>query len=184
MSRINNPIFSRMEAEAGERVLNSEPMTISGAINKTLILLGLLLLSSLWTWGLFAQGAIDKVNMLTVVGMVASVVAFIVIMVNRSAIRFFAPVYAVAEGFLIGGVSAQFERMFPGIAIQAVSLTFMALFAMLFLYKIKAIQCSEKFMGTILIATMSVCGIYVINLIGSIFGLHVPGIFASGMIGI
>src|SRR5574344_130807 len=179
-----NPIFNRMENEAGTVVLNSEPMTVNGAINKTLILSILLLMSSVWTWSLYFQGAIDKVNMLTIGGLVVGLISFIVIMFSRTAIRIAAPVYAIAEGSLIGGISAQFEKMFPGIVIQAVGATFLALFSMLFLYKIQAIKCNEKFMGMIVVVTVSICVVYMIEMIGSFFGLHIPGIFSSGLIGI
>lgn len=181
-----NPVFRKMSEarDAGTIVLDSEPMTINGAINKTFILFALLMVSSFSTWNLFFQGAMDKVGMLTMVGFVASIVAFIVIMFNQNALRIAAPVYAISEGLLLGGISAQFERVYPGIAIQAIAATFMALFSMLFLYRVGAIRCTEKFRSTILIATFSILGVYIIDLIGSFFGMHVPALNSAGVLGI
>lgn len=178
-----NPVLNQRFLES-ERVLDSEPMTINGAINKTFILFGLLVLASGYVWSLFAQGAMDKVGMLMMSGFVASIISFIVIMFNRKSLPITAPIYALAEGLVIGGISANFELQFKGIVIQAVSMTLMALFSMLVLYRIGAIKCTDKFRSVILISTMSVAGIYIMSIIGSFFGLQIPGIFGSGLIGI
>lgn len=44
---------------------------------------------------------------------------------------FLVPVYAIAEGLFLGGVSATFEAQYPGIVFQAVACTFGTLFAIL-----------------------------------------------------
>ena len=180
---MTNPVLNQNIIN-NERTLAAEPMTISGAINKTFILFALLVASSLVVWDFFAKGFMDKVNMLMMAGLVVSIIAFLVIMFKRSAVAIAAPIYAVAEGLLIGGISAQFEKAYPGIAIQAISMTFMALGSLLFLYKIGAIKCTEKFRSVILISTVSVAGIYLISILGSFFGLQIPGIFGSGLVGI
>lgn len=176
-----NPIFNQNVMNQ-ERVLDSEPMTINGAINKTFILLALLLTGSFAVWNLFFQGYTDKAGMLGMVGFVGSIIAFIVFMFTRNAIA--AGAYAACEGLLLGGISAMFEKMYPGIAIQAIGGTFAALFSMLFLYRIGAIKCTDKFRSVLFISTLSIAGIYLVNLIGSFFGMHVPQIMTSSNIGI
>jgi len=178
---MTNPVFNQ---KAIERVntLESEPMTVNGAINKTFILFALLAASSLIVWSMFFQGYTDKVAMLGFVGFITSIISFIAFMITRNPIA--ASAYAVSEGLLIGGISAFVEKSYPGIAIQAVGLTMMCLFSMLFLYRIGAIKCTEKFRSVIFISTLSICGIYLINLIGHFFGLQIPQIFTSSLIGI
>ena len=178
-----NPVFSQNMVER-ERILDSEPMTINGAINKSFILFALLMSTSLVVWDLFFKGYMDKVAILGFTGFVVSIISFIVIMFNRKALAIAAPIYAASEGLLLGAISAMIEARYSGIAIQAISLTFMCLFSMLFLYRIGAIKCTEKFRSVIFISTLSICGIYLINLIGSFFGLQVPQIFTSSAIGI
>jgi len=178
---MTNPVFNQ---KAIERVntLESEPMTVNGAINKTFILFALLAASSLIVWSMFFQGYTDKVAMLGFVGFITSIISFIAFMITRNPIA--ASAYAVSEGLLIGGISAFVEKSYPGIAIQAVGLTMMCLFSMLFLYRIGAIKCTEKFRSVIFISTLSICGIYLINLIGHFFGPQIPQIFTSSLIGI
>ena len=50
-----NPILSR-NFNADERVYDGEPMTINGAINKTLTLLALAVVAAGYTWWLMASG--------------------------------------------------------------------------------------------------------------------------------
>jgi len=178
---MTNPVFNQKAIEK-VNVLESEPMTVNGAINKTFILFALLVASSLIVWNMFFQGFTDKVAMLGIVGLVTSIISFIAFMITRNPIAALA--YAVSEGLLIGGISAYVEKIYPGIAIQAVGLTMMCLFSMLFLYRIGAIKCTEKFRSVIFISTLSIGGIYLINFIGHFFGLQIPQIFTSSLIGI
>ena len=180
---MSNPVFNQSVIDK-DRVIDSEPMTINGAINKTFILFAILLSASLVVWDLVFKGFTDKAMMLGLVGFVTSIISFIVIMVNRKVIAIAAPIYAASEGLLLGGISAMIEARYPGIAIQAIALTFACLFSMLFLYRIGAIKCTEKFRSVLFISTLSILGIYVINLIGSFFGLQVPQIFTASTFGI
>lgn len=178
-----NPVLNQNVIER-ETILDSEPMTINGAINKAFILFAVLLATSIVVWDMFFKGFTDKVMMLGTVGFVTSIISFIVIMVNRKAIAIAAPVYAASEGLVLGAISAMIETRYPGIAIQAISLTFMALFSMLVLYRTGVIKCTEKFRSVLFISTLSIAGIYLINLIGSFFGLQVPQIFTASTFGI
>lgn len=176
-----NPVLSQNVIER-ERVLDSEPMTVNGAINKTFILFGFLLIGSLAVWNLFFQGYSDKVTMLTMVGAIGGLISAFVYIATKNPIV--AGIYATLEGLALGGFSAMIEKAYPGIAIQAVSATLIVLFSMLFLYRIGAIKCTDKFRSVLFISTFSILGIYIINFIGSFFGMHVPQIFTSSLIGI
>lgn len=176
-----NPVFSQKAIES-EVVLDSEPMTVNGAINKTFVLFALLLATSCFVWGLFFNGYTDKVAMLGTIGAVAGLISAFIYIATRNPV--IAGIYAVCEGLFIGGISAIFEKMYPGIVIQAIASTFAALFSLLFLYRIGAIKCTDKFRSVIFMSTLSILGIYLINFIGSFFGMHVPQIFTSSNIGI
>ena len=181
---MSNPVFSRRAMEANSTILNGEPMSISGAINKTFILFLCLLATSAYEYSLFLQGFMDKAMGLMMIGFVASIISFIVIMFARKTIKFMAPVYALSEGLILGGLSCTFEASYPGIVIQAVGSTFMAFFVMLFLYRTGAIKCTEKFRSVLMISMFSILGIYLVQIIGSFFHLSIPGLFSSGLVGI
>lgn len=181
---MSNPVFSQRAMEGNERVLNSEPMTVNGAINKTFILFLCLLATSVYEYFLFLQGFSDKAMGLMMVGFVTSIISFIVIMFARKTIKFMAPVYALSEGLILGGLSVMFEQSYPGIVVQAVGASFMAFFVMLVLYRAGVIRCTEKFRSVLMISMFSIMGIYLVQIIGSFFSLSIPGLFGSGMVGI
>jgi uncharacterized YccA/Bax inhibitor family protein len=76
-----------------------------------------------------------------------------------------APLYALAEGFLVGGISAIFERLYPGIVIQAVMLTFGTLAALLLAYKSGLIKATENFKLGVVAATGGIALLYIVSMV-------------------
>lgn len=95
-----------------------------------------------------------------------------------------APLYAVVEGVFLGAISIIFETLYPGIAFQAIALTLTVAFLMLVLYRTEIIKVTEKFRTVIVLATLSIFGVYVISWILLLFGVSIPLIHESGPIGI
>ena len=62
------------------------------------------------------------------------------------------------EGLLLGGISAIFERSYPGIAVQAISLTFGVMFVMLLAYKFRIVQATRGFKLGVIAATGGILG--------------------------
>lgn len=181
---MSNPVFSNRAMAENERILSGEPMTINGAINKTFVLFLLLLATSVYEFSLFAQGYTDKAMSLVMAGFVGTIIAFILILFARKTIKVMAPIYAICEGLILGGISAIMEANYPGIVVQAVGSTFMAFFVMLALYKAGIIKCTEKFRSVLMISMFSILGIYLVQFIGSFFNMSIPGLFTSSLVGI
>ena len=95
-----------------------------------------------------------------------------------------APIYALLEGLVLGGISAVTEARYPGIGIQAVSLTFGTLFVLLLAYRSGLIQVTQKFRLGIIAATGGIALFYVLELVMGFFGFHFTSINGSGAIGI
>ena len=95
-----------------------------------------------------------------------------------------APIYALLEGLALGGISAIFEARFPGIVVQAVGLTFGALFCLLIAYKSGMIKVTENFKLGVVSATGAIALFYVVSLLLGMFGISLPFIHGSGIIGI
>lgn len=168
-------------------VLEGERMSVNGAINKTMILFLCMIVPAIYSWTMLFQGFADRALMLTLGGAIAGFILAMVIICTRGskAVQFLAPLYAVAEGFFLGGISAIYEGgAYSGIVIQAVGGTFAALVVMLLLYKAGLIKATQKFRSTIIVATASVAVIYLIQIIASLFGRGIPQIFTGSLIGI
>ena len=78
--------------------------------------------------------------------------------------------YALLEGLALGGISRIFETQYPGIASQAVFLTFGILAALLLAYKTGLIKPTENFKLGVFAATGGIAIMYFISFIMSIFG--------------
>ena len=95
-----------------------------------------------------------------------------------------APIYALLEGLVLGGISAMLETRYHGIAIQAVALTFGTLIAMLLAYRSGLIRVTDKLRLGIVAATGGIAVFYFLQFILGFFGVHFTTINGSGPIGI
>jgi uncharacterized YccA/Bax inhibitor family protein len=172
-------------------------MTLQGTINKTFVLLGLLILSASWIWGKVMQpvssmfGAMEGaafpaalVGGAMMVGIFGGMLVGFVTVFKKEWAPVTSPAYAVLEGLFLGGVSAFFEKQYPGIVIQAVALTFGTLFCLLAAYKSGLIRATENFKLGIVAATGAIALIYLVSWIMSFFGASIPLIHSSGTFGI
>ena len=90
-----------------------------------------------------------------------------------------APVYALLEGLLIGGVSALMEAQFHGIVIQAVALTFGTCLAMLMAFKTGLIRATENFKMGVVAATGGIAVFYIITMVIGFFGIRMPLMYGN-----
>jgi uncharacterized YccA/Bax inhibitor family protein len=95
-----------------------------------------------------------------------------------------APLYALLEGLALGGISAVVDLRYPGIAIQAVGLTFGTLFVLLLVYSSGVIKVTNKFRIGIVAATGGIALFYLVQMLLGFFGVHFAAINGSGAIGI
>ncbi len=163
---------------------SSGTMTISGTAHKTLFLLVLAMGAACFTWSRTFQGLeADPTSALpwAIGGAIVGFIAAIIICFKHTWAPALAPVYALAEGLFLGGVSASLEAQYPGIVIQAVGGTFGTLFGLLMAYQSGLIKATENFKLGIVAATGGICLVYVISMIGGFFNPDIPD---SGLIGI
>ena len=146
-------------------------MTVNGTVNKTGVLLVCVLASAAWTWSLSTTNPAQMVPYLIGGGIAGFVLAMITTF-KMSWAPVTAPIYAVAEGFVLGGLSVMLETQYPGIAIQAVAMTFGTLACMLLAYRTGMIRATERFKLGVLAATGAICMVYVASWILSLFGFH------------
>jgi uncharacterized YccA/Bax inhibitor family protein len=163
----------------------SDMMTIQGTVNKTGILLLFLFLTAGWTWNSFFEtGNPAAIAPLTMVGAFGGFIVAMVTVFKKTWAPITAPLYAALEGLFLGGISAVFEARFPGIVIQAVALTFGTLFSLLLAYKSGVIKPTENFKLGIVAATGGIGLIYFVTIILGFFGIQMPFIHDSGILGI
>jgi len=171
---------------SGLGVATDAAMTVQGTVNRTGILLLLLIVSAAWTWDRFlsAGRSLDAIGGLIVVGALGGLLVALITVFKRSWAPVTAPVYAVLEGLFLGGISSIFEARFPGIVLQAVALTFGTLGGLLLAYKSGLIPVTANFRLGIVAATGGICLVYVVSFVLGLFGIAFPYIHGSGPVGI
>jgi uncharacterized YccA/Bax inhibitor family protein len=160
-------------------------MTLGGTVNKTGILLICAVATAAWTWHLFLQSRnlADVVPYLLVGGIGGFIVAMITAFRKEWA-PVTAPMYALLEGLVLGGLSALFDFRYPGIAIQAVGLTFGTLFVLLLAYSSGVIKVTQKFRLGVIAATGGIMIFYFLQMLLGFFGVRFLTVNGAGPIGI
>jgi uncharacterized YccA/Bax inhibitor family protein len=161
-------------------------MTLSGTVNKTGILLLCSVATAAWTWNQFVQT--HDATSVTPELMLGALGGFVVAMVTifkKTWAPVTAPIYALLEGLVLGGLSALFDARYPGIALEAVGLTFGTLFVMLFLYTSGVIKVTQKFRIGVVAATGGIVIFYLLTWLLSMFHITAfNSVYGSGLIGI
>jgi uncharacterized YccA/Bax inhibitor family protein len=157
----------------------SGTMTVKGSIIKTFLLLAMAIFAASYTWyTVFNANNPSAVAPWLWGGLISGfVLALIICFVPKTA-PYLAPLYAAAEGFALGAISAFFEaafaESFPGIVLTAVSITLLTALVMLFCYQTGLIKVTNKLRSVIIIATISVGVFYFAVIIMNLFHVATP----------
>jgi len=165
------------KAEAGYVSDYNDSMTISGAINKTLVLFAILMVTSFLSYQ-------NPTTFLLITGVVGGLIAVLVASFKPHTSAIAAPVYAGFKGLALGTISAFYAAQFSGIVFQALLLTMGTLLSMLVLYKSGLITVTAKFRAGVMMATGAIFFVYLISFVGSFFGWNMPYLHEGGMMGI
>jgi len=177
----SNPTLNERTFDAARVGMGEPAMTIQGTVNKTFILLALLVAGAMWSW--------SKVSSPTVTGMLgivffASMIGGLILAIATSFKPTWspitAPLYAACEGVLLGIVSAYFEMRYPGIVLQAVGLTFAVTLSMLLGYKSGWLQATPALRKGLMIAMGGIFIFYMVVMVAGFFGIHPPGFINGG----
>ena len=164
---------------------SDDPMTLSETINKTSILLAIVVIGAGWVWNLFfGSNRFDDIAPYVWGGSLGGLVVAFGTIYYKQVSPYTSPVYALLEGFAIGGLSALYETKQPGIAVQAVGLTIGTLACMLAAYRFEIIKVTENFKMGLIAATGGIAILYVVDLVLMYFGHPVAMIHESGWGGI
>ena len=147
-------------------------MTVSGAVNKTLTLMGLLMLTA-------GISYLMPSMIFLWVGIIGGLVAVIWSGFQPHRSSYLAPAYALFEGLALGTISFMYASMFEGIVFHAVLSTMGILASMLFIYKSKIIEVTDKFRTGLAMAVGGIFFMYLINMVLSLFGVKIPFLHGS-----
>ena len=164
---------------------NSGALRLQGVAFKTALLLGLSLLSAAWVWHAFALAA-DLQTLQRYAsggGMASFVLALATLWRPRWAVVT-APAYALCKGLSLGSLSLVLEVFYPGVARQALPLTFAILAAMLLLYGTGIVRVSPGLRGFVLSAMGGLLLFYLSVWLLRLLGFAVPYLHEGSLLSI
>lgn len=180
LTKSSNPVMGDKVYEKSTQegaVQTMERMTVQGAINKSFLLMGVLLCTGAVGW-MFPN------PIMMWGGAIGGLVIVLLAVWKTHWSPILAPIYAALEGLFVGSISAIYASAFDGIVFHAVSLTMAVLFLMLFIYKTGIIKVTSKFRTGVIMATGAVMLVYVLSFVLGFFGINLPFLHEGGMIGI
>ena len=147
----NNPILTRVETYSGL----AEPMTIQGAIQKSLLLtvIAAVLGMALFFYCAFTAN-LSIAYAAAIVGAIGSFVLALITTFKSNTAPALAIPYALFEGAFLGGISFIFQLKFPGVPLQALLATFVTTLVLFGLYKFQIIRATEKFKAVVISACL------------------------------
>ena len=177
--RSANPALNKYTFRV-QRMAGEASMTVDGTVNKTALGLILLMTTAIFSWNNpeIALSLFQPISILTLI-------LLLITIINKRSAPFIVPIYCLAEGIFLGGLSAIANMFFPGIANTAIAITFGILAALLFLYKSKLVAATENFKLGLFSATLGVAFIYFLYTILGLFGVELfEPLFSNGLEGI
>ncbi len=183
MIRSSNPALNDNTFTRNLSYSEESRMTLMGAVNKTAILLCVLVLAASITWKMVLTGE-SGAGIFIWGGAIAGFIVAIVTVFKKNWAPFTAPLYAALKGLFIGGISAYFAALYEGIVMQAAGLTFGILFALLAAYKSGLIKATENFKLGVCAATGGIALFYLMSIVLGLFGVNMTFLHDSSPLSI
>jgi uncharacterized YccA/Bax inhibitor family protein len=177
MNESKNPVMRAQTFNDARVNATTGTMTMSGAINKSGILLVILVASAAFAWNAESMG-------LGMMGMILGLITCFVLVYNPARAPFLAPLYAVMEGLVVGTISVFTEIRYPGIAGNAAMMTFAVLGLMLGCYRAGILRATPMFTRIAVFATFAIMITYMVDMILGFFGHAVPMVHEGSPLGI
>lgn len=165
-----NAQFEGMYAAPPAGAIETDRMTVEDTVWKTAGLFGILLVTAVvgWIWTLAGIETTGQPNMTPwIIGALGGfVLALVVTFTSRKKVR---PAlifgYAAFEGLFVGGISAFFEMLWPGIVLQATLATFAVVGVTLALFASGKIRASAKMTKIFMIAMIGYLVFSLLNVV-------------------
>ena len=163
-------------------------MTVRGTMNKFGFLMLMVIGGAAYTWHLYEDLNQGLMSTLMMTGIFGGMICAFAMIFKPNWAQYIAPLYAILEGFFLGGISAifnaAFSKSYPGLVLQAVGLTFGVSIAMFLLYNFRIIKVTDKVRSIIFSATAGIAVFYLLSIILGMFHVNMPFMYDSSLLGI
>ncbi len=163
--RTSNPALNSkaFKKSKNDSLFLGKSMTIKGTVDKTALSLVLLIISAYYTYS-------NGMSEMIMIGLIGGLIVAVITIFKMEWSPYTVPIYAILEGLALGSISFLYNSQYEGIVLQAVALTILVLFSMLFAYRSKMIKPTENFKLGVFSAISAIILLYFISFIMSFFG--------------
>ncbi|TYP99437.1 putative YccA/Bax inhibitor family protein [Tenacibaculum adriaticum] len=177
----SNPAFNSYFWKKS-RNYTKDKMSINGIILKSFAMLTLVTITATYTWQLFFSGV--SIKWYTAIGMFVAIFCSLFISFKHDSSKYLLPIYALAKGFFLGGISAYAHKHFPYLPFQAIAVTILTFFVMFILYRFKIIKVTREFRAIIITAITTIFMLYFIGWILRFLEIDVSFLWGTSWIAI
>ena len=167
LSKTSNPAFSGYFWDNDD--VSSKKMSVGGILLKTLLLLFVTTTIVVLIWKMHSNGT--SIKWFGTGGVIAAIVISIVLSVRQHWAHILVPLYAIAKGFMLGGFTAYVKTAYPNMPYQAIGVTIVTFFVILFLYQTRIIVVTKKLKSVIITVCSTIFLVYIISWILGFFGI-------------
>ena len=184
-----NPVLNDAIFRREVTISQNGVMTVKGTLTKALLLLILVIAAGAYTWKIYY----DAINPVSIAGwmwggLIVGLISAIVISFKPKTAPFLSPIYAVAEGLVLGAVSAMYNNAFaqtaPNIVSNAVALTLLCAFIMLTVYRRGLVKVNGTFMRVLSVSLTTILVFYLGGMILSLFGVDMSLLYGNSPLSI
>lgn len=167
MYRSSNPAFNNYFWDDDKKLTSK--MSVSGIIVKSLLMLTIIGFMTVGVWRLYNSGT--EIKWFITGGLLTAIIIGIVISVRQHWAYFLVPLYAIAKGLFLGGISCYAHAQYPNLPYQAIGVTIITFFTMLILFQTRVIIVTKRFRSVVITAAASIFVVYIISWILEFFGI-------------
>lgn len=181
--RTSNPALQQfVQPQTWDRpgaAARSSTMTVTGTAMKTGVLLAICASVAVFILNWAATANPGAVALPFFGSLIGGLVLALIISVKPATSPFLAPIYAAAEGVVVGVLSWYIPQRYnvgPGVVFQAAGLTFGILFALLIAYSAGLVRLGSTGTKMVVVATGGIAVYYIAIMTLGLFGLNIPNL--------
>lgn len=167
LNQTSNPAFSNYFWD--DNTASSKKMTVTGILIKSFFCIAIVAGITVVIWYYYSNG--NNIKWFTTGGMIAAIIISLIISVRKQWAKFLVPLYAIAKGFFLGGITSYAQAQFPNLPFQAIGVTIITFVVVLMLYQTRIIIVTKKLRSVIITACTTIFVTYLISWILSFFGI-------------
>jgi uncharacterized YccA/Bax inhibitor family protein len=170
-----NPFLARAGFTDAVATAAEGRMTLAGTAVRTGALMALCAASAIGIW-VTSSSLGPSTSSAVIVAAVTGFVLAIATTFKPTWAPITAPLYAIVEGVLLGGVTLMFNAVprYAGLPLTALALTILAGGAMLALYVTRVVRVTQRFRSVVMCAMVAIVGYYLLSFVLGLFGVQAP----------